>query len=575
MNKEGGSGYISERFRRLMPPYFITCFLVICAKFLLLFFVSKIRAVTDLTSMIGFELLKTFYASPGQAQITAGTVISEGVGLISVLPALFFALIILRSLSQRIKNNYILGALSAAFALSALALSRFIILPFSIEYGVMGVFILWLGRTVLAAENGLGRFIKKIIGRASDMHITARHFITIICAYSFSDAVFAPSKRLALAGFAGSAAGWLGFLINLAVCLLGMTIVFLITGRIYSPIKKAYLKRGEADVRGQRDVTVDVARGLLMISMLVGHFQIAGNLRDIIYSCHMIAFVFLSGYFYKKTKSIGRALAHMARTFLLPYAICVVVILLIHMKEWSGAYILHAILTYVLGFSFSDRLLPDIGSVGPIYFILLLFVVRLLYMLIDRLIKSEALQWVVIFCLAAAGVLLGVKGFWLPWSIDVALYCIVFYKAGVTFRKYDLLSKMGRNHWIYFILSPIWAFMIYRGSMEIAVRNYGSEETLGLVIVGALCGTLVIYILAAYISTSMVFSAKVLDKIGEASLIILALHTAFNDVINSLLAKALDPSYAGHMVISIVLQLVAGTLIYLLINFAKRKIRHI
>ena len=60
---------------------------------------------------------------------------------------------------------------------------------------------------------------------------------------------------------------------------------------------------------------------------------------------------------------------------------------------------------------------------------------------------------------------LGEKGFWLPWSIDIACYAMVFYQLGVYFRKYDLLSKVKNSHILYFILTPIWVYMIYAGSM--------------------------------------------------------------------------------------------------------------
>ncbi len=85
---------------------------------------------------------------------------------------------------------------------------------------------------------------------------------------------------------------------------------------------------------------------------------------------------------------------------------------------------------------------------------------------------------------------MGQAGYWLPWSLDVALYVLIFYQLGICFRKYKLLTMVKRCPMCYFLLSQIWAYMIYRGSMEIAVRNYGNY---GLVVIGSVSGTLLLY----------------------------------------------------------------------------------
>lgn len=41
-------------------------------------------------------------------------------------------------------------------------------------------------------------------------------------------------------------------------------------------------------------------------------------------------------------------------------------------------------------------------------------------------------------------------------------------------KNRKLLSEIEKNHIWYFVLTPIWVYMIYCGSMEITVRNYGS-----------------------------------------------------------------------------------------------------
>ena len=148
---------------------------------------------------------------------------------------------------------------------------------------------------------------------------------------------------------------------------------------------------------------------------------------------------------------------------------------------------------------------------------------------------------------------LGIRNYWLPWSLDVSLYAIVVYKMGTLLKKYDLLNLIKGSSFFYFILSPIWVFMIYKGGMELAARKYGAY---GLVIIGAIAGTLIIYQLADFISEHMVVARKVLKTIGECSVVILIVHTLLAGRINAIVSLKFSPKGIALVVISIVLQIV-------------------
>lgn len=160
-----------------------------------------------------------------------------------------------------------------------------------------------------------------------------------------------------------------------------------------------------------RDASVDVVRGIFIISMLVGDFAIDNTLRNIIYSCHMMPFVFLSGYFYKRPVHIQKKIFQMCRIFLLPYIMTAVGIILVNWKSWSVEYFDAVFKQYLLGMSFSQKVFTNIASVGPIYFILLLLLVRLLYLGIDQWIENEIGKWMVVFAVSLIGVWLGNKGY--------------------------------------------------------------------------------------------------------------------------------------------------------------------
>ena len=173
-------------------------------------------------------------------------------------------------------------------------------------------------------------------------------------------------------------------------------------------------------------------------------------------------------------------------------------------------------------------------------------------MIVDQFIKEDKNKWPVVLGLSFIGMILGAKKYWLPWSLDVSLYAIIFYKIGILFKKYNLLNSIKEGSFFYFILSPIWVFMIYKGGMEIAVRKYGSY---GLVIIGSIAGTLLIYQLADYISEHMVFARKLLKLIGESTVMILIIHTLLSGSINTIISLRFSPKGIACMVISLIIQI--------------------
>ena len=64
----------------------------------------------------------------------------------------------------------------------------------------------------------------------------------------------------------------------------------------------------------------DMAKGIAIMAMILGHIQIPGYLRIIIFSFHMPLFMIVNGYFIKNY-NVKRTLMRSMRTLLVPYAI--------------------------------------------------------------------------------------------------------------------------------------------------------------------------------------------------------------------------------------------------------------
>ena len=606
--------FVKKKFSRLMTPYFVTCFAIMVMDVINCWLIDKERSIEVITSVISKDFTRSFFAS-GMTTTFGNIDIGTRIGAIWFLPALFFAIVLFAFLVSRIQNNKLLGIVCAAISMVGFLTGQFIWLPFSIQSGLFTIFFVWLGYSV-KKNRYLERirlwyfipalvllligiktdycFMSFVTAEANDLLISTfvglcgtlliylaakvteksralqwigKRSMYVLCIHLFAletmGAYF--NKILDLAGLGGQGRAWVLILIELVFALAGTVVFVLITNRLYPKIIHS-IKQGkkEKQQNQKRNWALDIAKGILIISMLIGHFDINPTLRTIIFSCHMVAFVFCSGYLYKKGDDIWKSIKHIAIHFLRPYLVFCLLSLLLDIPKWSGGYFLDILKRDLLGMSFSGVFLQDIASIGPVYFILMLFVVRLIYLVIDHFVKSDLIKWIIVLLCAAIGVFLGNRGWWLPWSIDVALYSLLFYHLGVVFRKYNLVRTVTDQSWLYFLLSAIWAYMIYRGGMEIALRKY---QSYGIVIIGALAGILVVLILSSFISARLFFVRSALSFIGQSCLYILIAHTLLNSLINQWLGQHMQQDGFALMCLSILLQIVIALIARIIVLF--------
>lgn len=308
----------------------------------------------------------------------------------------------------------------------------------------------------------------------------------------------------------------------------------------------------------RRDGTVDIFKALLIIIMMVGHRNILPGMRSVIYSFHMVAFVFLSGVFYKPrqggAKKLILYLLRVVRKSLIPYIVFAVGYVLFKAADTETG-----IRTVIFGMSFSKNFLTDVVSVGPVYFILMLVVIRIIYTVIGYFVKSDLKMSVIVFTLSLTGLILGKTGFWLPWSADCALYSMIFYHTGYLFRKYKVLDFLKDHSYMYFLLAAVWAFYRYTGAMELATRVY---EPYGLVVIGALSAILVVYMWMSYINDNAnKILKKMLCMIGESTMYILIVHVLISGDIHQIMCRYMLGETIYDCIVHIVLQIIIGVLI--------------
>ena len=611
-NEKLDTKYVNRMFIRLMVPYFVTCLCICLMDLWNHLFFEHDGKVISLTRIVSKDLLRSFFASGTVANFGAIEV-GSGIGAIWWLPAMFFSLLILQLIFHFTEDRLRLGLITASLALLGNISARFIWFPFSVQSAMEMSFFIWIGYEVKRLDlldkiqhvwylvSGGIFLLWALRFPYSTIYAAIAHIkdtiISVIVALAECLIIYGISIRIKkFNGFSyigensltflcvhlfGAETVWRymeAFTLRLFACesgsfpfyrwmLLWNLLFTIICGTIIIEGKKRYtLKRKPAagtTHNTKRDEVTDIVRGILIISMLIGHNSIDPLLRKTIYSCHMIAFIFLSGIYYKQKENTIGAICHVVKSVLGPYGIFVLCDLVLHMHNASSV-----LLKDLAGISFTKELFTEIPSVGPVYFILILFLVRVMYILLDRVVKHPILKMLAVIGISWLGMKIGQRGCWLPWSFDVACYCLVFYYIAVVFKEKQLMESVKTIHIFYFILSTVWVYMIYNGGMEIAVRNYGPQY--GMTIIGALCGALLIYKLAVYIEKNGSLAKNILRELGSCTVYVLIFHTLFNRTVSHFVARWFGPGYIFHFVFYIGLQLLTGWIIYKLVQQCER-----
>ena len=568
-------------------------------------------ATLALTQLLGHDILRGFAAS-GTSTTLGYIEIGGRIGAIWYLPATFFAVIFVQLLVKYVDRRMYQYVVSIVLAIACYLLARITWLPFSILSAFFAAPFVLLGYdfSYNSGVNCIYRSVPKmllclfifalgVITRKSQIYYVnagmADLLLSPVCTIAASACVIWISQRLQKSKVLrwigrnsiyflcihlfelNTMGGWFHRLLTsigipanvFTLFILKMLFIslstecILIIKRFMQSIKdKEYCM----NYLPKRDPALDLAKAMLIILMMVGHLNIDQQLRKVIYSFHMVAFVFYSGYCFKpeSTQNISKSILRLAQRLLVPYTLFgVLYILLTH----DG--FLAEIKCLIFGVSFTNGILVNVQSVGPVYFILLLFLTRVIYLFIERYSPSETWKAATVIAASLMGQYLGKLGYWLPWSADCAMYALVFYYLGYCFKKYRIMEYLCQRNYCYFLLSCVWAYMIHCGAMEIAVRNYGFY---GLTIIGAVSASVLVYTTCRYICSALnAEAANWLCKIGKNTLCILIVHKLLPAKIGRLVSVRFESESIYFAVITILLQVAIGVAIGEVLSFVKRR----
>ncbi len=254
--------------------------------------------------------------------------------------------------------------------------------------------------------------------------------------------------------------------------------------------------------RSHRIEWVDVAKGIAILLMVMGHEVRNQWVYTIIFSFHMPLFFILSGYTSRPVKSWQLYIQKFQKSFTRIWlvAVSMTILFAIEYKLFNHDFALtHQILWGNIWGSNIYSL--NIISVQIMWFLFTFFWAKLLFDLFQIVFNDQTNSiLLLIMTIISIHYCNGFKH-WLPQTFDLVPIAALFMWCGYYFRKHQ---KKFLKYWqMEIVLSAIiWAICIYfKLHIELAIRSYPHGL---LTIIEAVCGTVVVC-----------FASKILTKFHE------------------------------------------------------------
>lgn len=273
----------------------------------------------------------------------------------------------------------------------------------------------------------------------------------------------------------------------------------------------------------KRENYMDVAKGIAILTVIMGHTIHEGVIKNWIFSFHMPIFFLISGYFFHK-KGNKEFVKIKTRQLLIPYAVtCVINIIasvaihiLLHdtsalkdiVKEWIFASL------YGSGWVHESPF--HIPLIGAIWFLWAMF----LSLIMMNSIVDYKYNYLIVACLFFVGQKSAGLAF-LPLSIQPAFVCLLFVYLGYLCKKEKILEVDMPKAWIA-VIALIWIVsFVYGGHMYLNECIFGNGI---LDIIGALCGSYIMVLLSKLIANNTNIIGRTLQFLGRSTLPILCFH---------------------------------------------------
>lgn len=289
---------------------------------------------------------------------------------------------------------------------------------------------------------------------------------------------------------------------------------------------------------------IDIAKGILILLVMIGHVYESGPVHDFIYSFHMAGFFLISGMLFRYSspikRPIGEMIVHKTKTLMIPY-FCFEVYGVVLSVITEGPYLnIKGYIYQILTFELTNV---------PLWFLVVLYLSEISFILIYRSIKqrTEYLYIIVV-------ILIILNGFIMPKydnviSPSTILFALMFLCIGYLIQP---LIESKKN--LFLCIIPLIITVILSQLNKVNMSNFrdGSPSAF---FATCLLGSYSVLVI------SLNINVKLLDYFGKNSLIVFGTHSPINRLVKYCLGFQYFPIAIGviYLAVLILLEIVIIT----------------
>jgi len=250
---------------------------------------------------------------------------------------------------------------------------------------------------------------------------------------------------------------------------------------------------------------IDVAKGITIILMVLGHTSIPNCLSNFIFAFHMPLFFLVYGWCTNWAKdNYGAFVLKKLRTLGIPFLVYSVAVILI---AWVAGYQ-----------EIEWRSVLTNGWKGyALWFVPVLFFSLVVAKSIMSFINKAWFRYAICVLLILGGAFLRYRHIYLPWTLATVPYATCLVLLGSSLRKFQ--EYIDKPRWWIFVVGLVLTIVISQNwRMDLA---WNCITPVVLLTIGAVSGTVMMFTFSSYL-TKIPWVAKILQTIGKETFVIMA-----------------------------------------------------
>lgn len=302
-----------------------------------------------------------------------------------------------------------------------------------------------------------------------------------------------------------------------------------------------------------RVVWIDVARGIVILLMVLGHTGVPEPVAKFIWSFHMPFFFVISGVFFSSKSDFRIFVKKKAFSLLIPYAIFAVIVLAaLYPTEYNDlSQVYNGMEAYAL------------------WFIPVLFMAEVIFYPISKLPKTAL--WISPAAFLCLGYVLSKLSVHLPYKVEVVPFALIFVSLGFIFSREVKDLRQISVIWLLFLvpLNIALSWLLPRLDMCFNIYGYPLAN-----VANAILGTLAMLLIGILICDYKALKGKILkcggklvcsylDWLGRNTLFVVA----FSQVLSIYLKKLLIIAHLSPIIEFPLRQVIVLITIYLIAKF--------